>query len=175
MFALRPAALRSGRIRLASLGARPSPSAATTARDASTLVVSEPSHESTAPASTLSAITAATLLDGGTGDITLLTLTDSSHPPVDPATLPSSVKTILCANVESGSLLAETVANAVKAATECGTFTHVLAASSKFGANFVPRAGALLGVSPVPDVIEILDEGEYNCTVISYIGCEREF
>ena len=135
---------------------------AVTARDASTLVVSEPTHDGTLPASTLSAITAATQLDGGSGDITLLTLSDGSHPPVDPSSVPSQVnQTILQVKLDggSGALLAETVAEAVKAAAACGTFTHVVAASSKFGANFVPRAGALLGVSPVPDVVEILGEG----------------
>ena len=137
-------------------------SAVAASRDASTLVVSEPTHDGTLPASTLSAITAAAQLDGGTGDITLLTLSDGSHPPVDPSAVPSQVnQTILQVKLDggSGALLAETVAEAVKAAAACGTFTHVVAASSKFGANFVPRAGALLGVSPVPDVVEILGEG----------------
>ena len=135
-------------------------------------MVSEPTHTGTLPASTLSAITAATKLDGGSGEITLLTITDDSHPAVDPASIPSQVGAILNAKVEKGgSLLAETVAEAVRAATSCGTFSHVLAASTKFGANFVPRAGALLGVSPVPDVVEILDEGElHDIYIICCVG-----
>lgn len=152
------AASAAHRISAASASA----ASAVTARDASTLVVSEPTHDGTLPTSTLSAITAATQLDGGSGDITLLTLSDGSHPPVDPSAVPSQVnQTILQVKLDggSGALLAETVAEAVKAAAACGTFTHVVAASSKFGANFVPRAGALLGVSPVPDVVEILGEG----------------
>ena len=130
-------------------------------RDASTLVVAEPTKDGAVSASTLSAITAAVQLDGGTGEIALLSLSDGSHPPVDATSLPSEVQSILQAKLDggSGALLAETVAGAVKAAAECGTFTHVVAASSKFGANFIPRAGALLGVSPVPDVVEILGEG----------------
>ena len=154
------AASAAHRISAASASA----ASAITARDASTLVVSEPTHDGTLPASTLSAITAATQLDCGSGDITLLTLSDGSHPPVDPSAVPSQVnQTILQVKLDggSGALLAETVAEAVKAAAACGTFTHVVAASSKFGANFVPRAGALLGVSPVPDVVEILGEGTF--------------
>ena len=131
------------------------------ARHASTLVIAEPTKDGILAASTLSAITAASNLDGRTGEITLLSLSDESHPTVDAASIPSEVQSILQAKLDggSGALLAETVAEAVKAAAECGTFTHVVAASSKFGANFIPRAGALLGVSPVPDVVEILGEG----------------
>jgi electron transfer flavoprotein alpha subunit len=152
-------ALRTGASQLAARSAAASTAAA---RAASTLVVSEPTHDGTLPASTLSAITAAAQLDGGSGDITLLALSDGSHPPVDPSAVPAQVnKSILQVKLDggSGSLLAEAVAEAVRAAAACGTFTHVVAASSKFGANFVPRAGALLGVSPVPDVVEILGEG----------------
>jgi electron transfer flavoprotein alpha subunit len=150
-------ALRTGASQLAARSAAASTAAA---RAASTLVVSEPTHDGTLPASTLSAITAAAQLDGGSGDITLLALSDGSHPPVDPSAVPAQVnKSILQVKLDGGSLLAEAVAEAVRAAAACGTFTHVVAASSKFGANFVPRAGALLGVSPVPDVVEILGEG----------------
>jgi len=151
-------ALRTGASQLAGRSA--AASSTTAARAASTLVVSEPTHDGTLPASTLSAITAAAQLDGGSGDITLLALSDGSHPPVDPSAVPAQVnKSILQVKLDGGSLLAEAVAEAVRAAAACGTFTHVVAASSKFGANFVPRAGALLGVSPVPDVVEILGEG----------------
>ena len=146
------------------------------ARHASTLVVAEPTKDGAVSASTLSAITAAVQLDGGTGEIALLSLSDGSHPPVDVTSLPSEVQSILQAKLDggNGALLAETVAGAVKAAVECGTFTHVVAASSKFGANFVPRAGALLGVSPVPDVVEILGEGASSFLIafvyLIYVG-----
>ena len=145
-------------------------------RDASTLVVAEPTKDGAVSASTLSAITAAVQLDGGTGEIALLSLSDGSHPPVDATSLPSEVQSILQAKLDggSGALLAETVAGAVKAAVECGPFTHVVAASSKFGANFIPRAGALLGVSPVPDVVEILGEGASSFLIafvyLIYVG-----
>ena len=158
--ALRPAAWR-GTLHGARRVAAATATATATARDASTLVVSEPSHEPTLPAATLSAVTAAAQLDGGSGDITLLTVTDDTHPPVDPARLPTEVGAVLRAEVGSGALLAETVAAAVAAACEQGAFTHVMAASSKFGTNMVPRAGAMLGVSPVPDVVEILAEDTF--------------
>ena len=183
MFALRSGASQLvGRSSVATSAAHrisaasASAASAVSARDASTLVVSEPTHDGTLPASTLSAITAAAQLDGGSGDITLLTLSDGSHPPVDPSAVPAQVnQSILQVKLDgdSGALLAETVAEAVKAAAACGTFTHVVAASSKFGANFVPRAGALLGVSPVPDVVEILGEGTfvYVCYVCDKACC----
>lgn len=170
MFALRAGASKLVGRSTASAAATHRMTAATTmsaisVRDASTLVVAEPTKDGTVPASTLSAITAASHLDGGKGEITLLSLSDGSHPPVNPADVPSLVNgSILQVKLESGgaALLAERVADAVQAAVECGTFTHVVAANSKHGANFVPRAGALLGVSPVPDVVEILGEGAFS-------------
>ena len=54
------------------------------------------------------------------------------------------------------SLLAETVTNAVVAANEKHGYSHIVAPGTKFGANYLGRAGAQLGVSPISDVVEIL-------------------
>lgn len=59
----------------------------------------------------------------------------------------------------NSSLLAETVTNAVVAANEKHGYSHIVAAATKFGANYLGRAGAQLGVSPVSDVVEVLSEG----------------
>lgn len=123
-------------------------------RSQSTLVVAELTKDGSALApSTLSAITAASKLHSG--PISLLTFSSGN------VGVPSSVSSVIQANTggTSSSLLAETVTNAVVAANEKHNFSHIVAASTKFGANYLGRAGAQLGASPISDVVEILSEG----------------
>lgn len=123
-------------------------------RSESTLVIAEPTDgESLAP-STLSAISAASKLHSG--PISLLTFSSS------PGAVPSSVSSVIQANADgNSSLLAETVTNAVVAANEKHGYSHIVAAATKFGANYIGRAGAQLGVSPVSDVVEVLSEDTF--------------
>lgn len=125
-------------------------------RSQSTLVVAEPtSGDSLAPA-TLSAISAASKLHSG--PISLLTFSSST------ASVPSSVSSVIQAKTSSdggSNLLAETVTNAVVAANQKHGYTHIIAPGTKFGANYLGRAGAQLGVSPISDVVEILAEDTF--------------
>ncbi|KAJ3257329.1 hypothetical protein HDU77_002736 [Chytriomyces hyalinus] len=57
--------------------------------------------------------------------------------------------------------LPEVFAPLIKASVEAGSFSHVLAAASPFGKNIIPRAAALLDVSPVSDVIEVKSEDTF--------------
>ena len=122
-------------------------------RSGSTLVVAEPSGgdgSSLAP-STLAAISAASKLHSG--PISLLTFSS-------PSAVPSAVSSVIQASADgNSSLLAETVTNAVVAANEKHGYSHIVAPGTKFGANYLGRAGAKLGVSPVSDVVEVLSEG----------------
>lgn len=61
--------------------------------------------------------------------------------------------------------LAETWANLVELVHKKGGYTHILASSGSFGKNILPRAAALLDVSPVTDVIEISE----SCQFVRYI------
>ena len=56
----------------------------------------------------------------------------------------------------------ETVTNAVVAANEKHGYSHIVAPGTKFGANYLGRAGAQLGVSSVSDVVKVLSEAKYE-------------
>jgi electron transfer flavoprotein alpha subunit len=74
-----------------------------------------------------------------------------------PTQIPRGISKVY--HVNCGDKLAETVASAMQQAQKNHSFTHILAPSSKFGSSIVPRAAALLNVSPVTDVMEILETG----------------
>jgi electron transfer flavoprotein alpha subunit len=57
-------------------------------------------------------------------------------------------------------LTSEAVALAVADAVQNDPdITHVVGASTKFGSSVVPRAAAMLQVSPITDVVQILASG----------------
>lgn len=127
----------------------------------STLVIAE--HEGgSLKGSSLNAVAAASLL-GETNTISLLVAgsqstaleavakqASSAHP---------SISQVLLA--ESDKLkhpLAEAWAELIFLAQQKGSFSHVVAASTSFGKNVLPRAAALLNVSPVSDVVKVMNE-----------------
>jgi electron transfer flavoprotein alpha subunit len=61
------------------------------------------------------------------------------------------------------------------AANEKHGYTHIIAPGTKFGANYLGRAGAQLGVSPISDVVEILAEGGFHKLVCSFFMCRNRF
>ncbi len=129
-------------------------------RSQSTLVVAELTKDGSALApSTLSAITAASKLHSG--PISILKFSSGN------VGVPLSVSSVIQAKTDgSSNLLAETVTNAVVAANEKHKFSHIVAASTKFGANYLGRVGAQLGSSPISDVVEILSEGKSDCLIV---------
>lgn len=118
-------------------------------RLASTLVISEPlDADGSTPAGTQSTVTAAIKLNNG-NDIRLLVVGEKP-----PSKVPEGVSKVV--HVPIDDKLSETVANAVVAAVDdCNA---VVGTASKFGSTVVPRAAALLDVSPVTDILEIEDE-----------------
>lgn len=74
-----------------------------------------------------------------------------------PTKIPDGVSKVY--HVPIGDKLAETVANAIKATTSADT-SVVMGTSSKFGSTVIPRAAALLQVSPITDILEIHDDSK---------------
>jgi len=120
-------------------------------RCASTLVVSEALKDSAVPAATCAAVTAASQL--GTDGVHLLVVG-----PEAPTQIPVGVSKVLFANTSS--TVAETVA-ATTATAAAGDYSHVLACSTKAGSTSLPRSAALMGVSPLSDVLEIRDPNTF--------------
>lgn len=51
--------------------------------------------------------------------------------------------------------MAESWAEIVKMVQQKGSYSHIMAASTSFGKNILPRTAALLDVSPITDVVQI--------------------
>lgn len=66
------------------------------------------------------------------------------------------VMQVLLADSEKFSYhLAEPWAKLVYLVQQQGSYSHIIAGSGSFGKNILPRAAALLDVSPITDVTEI--------------------
>ena len=126
-------------------------------RLASTLVISEPLVEGVVSPATCSTVTAAHQVGGD--DISLLVV--SLSPPSQVPVGVSHVYHVPCVD-----RLTETVADAVQAVFNMKEFGHIMAPSSKFGATVVPRAAALLSLSPVTDVTQILEPSKFALVAI---------
>ena len=57
--------------------------------------------------------------------------------------------------------LAEPWARLVHLVQQKGGYSHIIAASNSFGKNILPRAAALLDVSPITDVISISGSAQF--------------
>ncbi|KAI5072673.1 hypothetical protein GOP47_0012779 [Adiantum capillus-veneris] len=134
---------------------------ASSRRHISTLVISE--HEGgSLKGSSLNALAAASLL-GEKNSVSLLVAGSSSESLESVAKQAFSscpfISQVLVA--ESDKLkhpLAEAWAELILLAQQQGKYTHVMAASTSFGKNVLPRAAALLNVSPISDVVKVMDE-----------------
>ncbi|KAH9542662.1 hypothetical protein CY35_13G019400 [Sphagnum magellanicum] len=129
-------------------------------RLASTLVVAE--HEGGAlKNSSLSAVAAAAALGEGS---TVSLLVGGSGPLLQQAVAhaakahPAITQVLVADWAKLDHDLAEPWVEVLVSAAQHSNYSHVLATSSSFGKNVIPRAAALLNVSPVSDVVSIIDE-----------------
>lgn len=125
-------------------------------RLASTLILSDPlTPAGEAPAATQSAVTAAAQL--GADSIDLLVVGDTA-----PSKVPTGISSVYYASTAQP--VAETVASTLQSivAAKGDEYAFVVGTSSKYGATVIPRAAALLGASPVTDIVQVLESGMYD-------------
>ncbi|MBE7218748.1 MAG: electron transfer flavoprotein subunit alpha/FixB family protein, partial [Caulobacteraceae bacterium] len=102
---------------------------------------------------TLKALTAAQALGG---DVDVLVAGQGAQAAADAAAKAAGVRKVLLVESEAlGHGVAEAVADAV--VPLAAGYDAVLAPSTASGKNFMPRIAALLDVSPISDVIEVVD------------------
>jgi len=122
-------------------------------RFGSTLVLSDPlTPEGETPPATQSAVTAAQKL--GADSIELLVVSETA-----PTKVPAGVSKVYHAAATRA--LAETIASTLQSTSSKNSYDFVVGTSSKFGSTVIPRAAALLGVSPVTDIVDILEPDTY--------------
>lgn len=136
-------------------------------RSASTLILCDPLTHGEAPAATQSAVTAAAQL-GSDNSIALLVVGESA-----PTKVPAGVTKVY--HAAASSAVAETIASTLQSTTSASQYDFVVGTSSKFGSTVIPRAAALLGVSPVTDIIEILEPGKCWSAVVVVIENASRF
>lgn len=129
---------------------------------ASSLVIAEHDGCSVSPG-TLATVTAASKLGG---DVDLLVLGFKCGDVSAKAAATLGVKTVLVVDNELfAHRNAEDLSKAVVALlkrTEICAYSHVLAASSNHGKNFLPRVAALLDASPLTDVLKVIDSETFQ-------------
>eukprot|EP00879_Flechtneria_rotunda_P002079 GHRR01002258.1.p1 GENE.GHRR01002258.1~~GHRR01002258.1.p1 ORF type:complete len:354 (+),score=136.23 GHRR01002258.1:723-1784(+) len=120
-----------------------------------TLVVVE--HKSgQVTGSTLNSLAAAAALQG---DVTALVGGKAVQDVAQQAAqLPGIAKVLVADTPQLEHQLAEPYSQLIAAVQKAQSFSHILAPSSTFGKNLLPRAAALLNVQPVADVTQVIDQ-----------------
>jgi electron transfer flavoprotein alpha subunit len=151
MMLARPTLLRRLVVATTNSNSSSNSAAQAASRWASTLVVSEPLLvDGATPPGTQSTVTAANQLGQA---VDLLVVGD-----VAPSKVPEGVTNVY--HVPIGDRLAETVASAIQSVATSKDCSVVMGTSSKFGSTVIPRAAALLQVSPITDILQIQDESK---------------
>jgi electron transfer flavoprotein alpha subunit len=133
-----------------------------TERFAGTLVLAESVGGALAP-STLNAVTAATKLGD---DVTCLIAGKDVGKVAEQLKAVKGVKKVLVADdAKYEGVLPERVTPLVLAIHSSAKFDHIIAGSSAFGRNVLPRVAAKLDVSPLSDVIEVVSKDTFMRTI----------
>ena len=135
------------------------------ARVASTLVIAEFNNETSALSpSTLSTVTAAKKLGNKQIDVVLCGSGASIAAVAKEAAMVDGVAKVVTVDQDLlSNRVAEDMAKTILAVIKKGgNYSHVLAPSSNNGKNFLPRVAAMLDVSPLTDVIEVIDDSTFK-------------
>ncbi|XP_073126579.1 electron transfer flavoprotein subunit alpha, mitochondrial isoform X2 [Henckelia pumila] len=121
--------------------------------------------------SSLSAVEAAKSL--GDGNLVSLLLAGSGpslqEAAAHAASLHPSISKVLIADSDKFTYpLAEPWAQLVRIVQQKGSYSHIIAGSGSFGKNILPRAAALLDISPITDITEI--QGSHQFVRPIYAG-----
>lgn len=131
----------------------------TQALNASTLVIAEHAN-GTIAATTLSTVKAAQAIGG---NVTVLVYGNGVGDVAKKAAAIGGVSKVLVADKPHlGNAVAEDVSKLAHGLTSGNAYTHVLAASTNTGKNYIPRVAALLDVSPLSDVSAVVDENTFK-------------
>ena len=71
-------------------------------------------------------------------------------------------RVLVCDSESQANFVAEEVAAQVQALVQANGYTHILAAATTAGKNFLPRLAALLDVQPLSEIIAVLSSTEYQ-------------
>jgi electron transfer flavoprotein alpha subunit len=111
------------------------------------LLIAEHDNAALKPA-TLNAVTAAKAIGG---ELVVLVAGHNARPAADAAAaIPGVAKVLLADDAAYANRLAENLAKLVVALA--GDYTHILAAATSSGKNFMPRVAALLDVAQISDI-----------------------
>jgi len=130
----------------------------TSSRNASTLVVVEHNDENM-NSLTLSAVTAAKKFGG---DITCLVAgTNCANVAAQVSAIDGVSKVLVAQDASYKGFLPEHLAPVLLESQKQFGFSHIVAGSSAFGKNLLPRVAAKLDVAPISDVSAIVDEATF--------------
>lgn len=130
-----------------------------------TLVIVEHDNQKVSPI-TLNAITAATKLPKNETVTALVAGTNGSAKVAEQvATIAGVNKVVVVENDSLKGFLPESLAPLLVEAQKKHSFTHIIAGSSAFGKNLIPRLAALLDIQPVSDIIGYQDESTFVRTI----------
>jgi electron transfer flavoprotein alpha subunit len=122
-----------------------------------TLVIAEHTHQSLLSA-THKTVTAATQVGN---PVDIIVLGHQCQGAADQATTIEGVENVYVADDQAYEhFIAENIAKQIVALAD--NYSHILVPSATFGKNILPRVAALLDVSQVTDVIEILSENSFK-------------
>ncbi|ANB15097.1 Aim45p [Sugiyamaella lignohabitans] len=129
-------------------------------RLASTLAVIEHADSNVA-AGSLSAISAAKELAGSDPVTAIIAGSNAAKVAESLGKVPGISKILVASNSAYDKGLPENLAQLLAENVKKNGFSHVVAASSAFGKNVIPRVGALLDVQPITDIIKIESEDTF--------------